>query len=197
MKDYFEHFYVGSQTRADVTVIVDVLHQYQRKSVSLVEVGILTGQTARGIKTICDDFGISLYYVGIDPVSPEVHNHPKQPFPGAGFRQADSLEAVHCIHPSSIDIAIIDGCHCLNHVILETILFSTKVRSGGWMLFHDTQDDIQGTMRDPHGPDMPEFYNSVNAAHRLIRFPDIHWKQVYRSQTPGHPWGGMTAFQKL
>lgn len=200
MKDYTELFYKGSQTPADAKVIVDVLHEYQLRPVSLVEVGILTGQTARGIKAICDDFGIQLDYYGVDPVSPETHNYPRIPFPGATFIQRDSLEAVHSFHPGSLDIVISDGCHCLNHVMLETILFSDKVKPGGWMLFHDTQDDIQGTMRDPHGPDVPEFYNSVNAAHKRLNFPlgpQWNWKQVYRSQTPGHPWGGMTAFKKV
>lgn len=198
MTDFYRHFYPGSQTPADVKVITDVLHEYQLKSCNLVEVGILTGQTARGIKAICENLGIRLDYTGVDPVSPETHNHPREPFHGARFMQMDSLEAVHSFSPYALDVVLIDGCHCFNHVILETVLFADKVKPGGWMLFHDTQDDIQGTMRDPHGPDRPEFYNSVNAALRFINFPFARkWEQVHRSQTPGHPWGGMTAFQKL
>lgn len=193
----FEHYYAGSQNPEDVEILESVLKLYAGQSCRFVEIGVLTGQTARGIKQFCDQNGVALEYWGIDPVSPEAHGKPREPFPGAHFIQGDSIESFHLLPKLGFDVVLVDGCHCLNHVILDTYHYEGRVfKDGGWMLFHDTNPAIQQTMKDPHGPNIPQFYNSVRAAHEMIAFPFWPWK--LRMETPANPlrkWGGMTAYQ--
>lgn len=195
--NFYDHFYPGSQNPEDVEVLVNVMHEYQLKPCQLIEIGVLTGQTARGLATIADHFGTDLSYTGIDPVSPETHNMPRQPFPGSEFIQMDSLEAFHVISDRRFDVVICDGCHCFNHVVMETLLYGTLVRPGGWMIFHDANPAIQQTMKDPHGPDLPAFHNSVLAAHEFLKFPTKDWKTIYQSNhVKARKWGGFLAYKK-
>lgn len=195
--NFYEHFYPGSQHPEDVEVLVNVMHEYQLKRCELLEIGVLTGQTARGLKCVADEFGTDLIYTGIDPVSPETHNKPRIPFPGAEFIQMDSLEAYHILFPRMFDVVICDGCHCFNHVVMETLLYGSMVKPGGWMVFHDTNPAIQQTMKDPHGPPIPAFCNSVLAAHSFLNFPTPGWKKVYESQYgKDRQWGGFIAYRK-
>jgi cephalosporin hydroxylase len=194
--NFYDHFYPGSQHPEDVEVLVLVLKNFLSRPCRLLEIGVLTGQTARGLKNICEHFDIELEYWGIDVLSPETHNQPRKPFPGAHFVQGDSAESAHLV-PDSFDVVISDSCHCLNHVILETHLYGSKVVSGGFIIYHDTNPAIQQTMRDPHGPDVPAFYNSVLAAFTMMNFPFPPWALYEKSlPVPGRKFGGMTAFQK-
>lgn len=195
--NFYEHFYPGSQHPEDVDVLVNVMHEYQLEPCRLIEIGVLTGQTARGLKRIADEFGTSLMYTGVDPVSPTFHNFPREPFPGAVFMQMDSLEAFHVL-AGKFDVVISDGCHCFNHVVMETLLYGSIILPGGWMIFHDTNPKIQQTMRDPHGPHVAAFHNSVRAAHDFLGFPNKNWRKVYESvYGEGRLWGGFIAYQKL
>jgi hypothetical protein len=94
-------------------------------------------------------------------------------------------------------VAFIDGCHCRNHVILDTLNYGEKVKLGGLMLFHDCSPEIAHTMRDPHGPNIPEFYNSVLAAHRLLKFPSINWELLFSDYERGHQYGGINVYRKV
>lgn len=194
----FEHYYSGSQNPEDVEVLESVLKLYSGMPCRFVEIGVLTGQTARGIKRFCDEHGIVLEYWGIDSVSPETHNQPREPFPGANFVQGDSVESFHIPLPP-FDVVLVDGCHCINHVMLETIHYGSRVKEGGWMLFHDTNPLIQHSMREPHGPDISQFYNSVERAHELLGFPDIYpWALLLNTlPRPDRKWGGMKAYRKM
>lgn len=191
----FEHYYAGSQNPEDVEILESVLKLYAGKPCRFVEIGVLTGQTSRGIKQFCDENGVALEYWGIDPVSPETHGKSRDPFPGACFIQGDSAESFHLV-PPRLDVVLSDGCHCINHVILETFHYGFRVIDGGWLLFHDTGPRIQQTMPDPHGPNIPEFHNSVRAAHDLIGFPFWPWRLRMEVDSGNGKWGGLSAYRK-
>jgi len=192
----YENFYAGSQNPEDVEILESVLKLYSGRSCRFLEIGVLTGQTARGIKQFCDENGVALDYWGIDPVSPEKYDKPREPFQGAHFIQGDSAESFHLV-PENLDVVLSDGCHCVNHVILETLHYGAKVDENGFMLFHDTNPAIQQTMRDPHGSDIPQFYNSVLEAHRILEFPRYPWSFYGHRSESGRPWGGITAYRKF
>lgn len=194
--NFYEYFYPGSQNPEDVEVLVSVLHAYRGTKCRFLETGVLTGQTARGVRAICDEFKIDLEYYGIDVLSPETHNKPREPFPGATFIQGDSAECAHLV-PKNLDVALLDSCHCLNHVILETHLYGSKIVDRGFLVYHDTNPDTEQTMRDPHGPDTKEFHNSVIAAWKMMNFPFPPWEFYNKNlPVPGRKFGGMTAFRK-
>lgn len=160
--------------------------------VRFLEIGVFGGDTARGVKAWCDKRGLELEYCGIDNCA---QLESQAPFPGAYFIKGDSAEVFHKTI-DNLDIVFVDGCHCVNHVILDTIHYGRLVKAGGFMIFHDTSPEIQQTMRDPHGPDIPEFSNSVILAHNLMRFPFYPWDLRWEKYQPGAKSGGSRAFQK-
>jgi len=191
-----------SQTKVDQEIIESVLAEATKNKDSIVflEVGTYRGDTSREIKRWCDEHGKKLEFWGIDaalhpdftsgdPVKPPV------PFDGANMIYGDSAEVIHLI-PEKLDVVLVDGCHCFNHVILDTVHYGIRVNPGGFIMFHDTAPHIQHTMRDPHGPDILQFYNSVNLAHFVMGFPTEDWVLFKEGYEPNAPWGGMTAYQK-
>lgn len=188
-----------SQTPEDVKVLEWVLWQSSmgRTILKVLEVGTFLGDTSNEIKKYCDRHEIALEFWGIDSGShPDFHGQkPPLPFEGANMVIGDSAEVFHLV-PDGFDVVLLDGCHCVNHVILDTIHYSRKVRSGGFLLFHDTSPEIQHTMKDPHGPDIPEFHNSVLLAIQMMRWPQQGWWLRQDRFQKGAPWGGMRAYQK-
>jgi hypothetical protein len=182
----------GALNKVDVEILEKSLARYIGKPMTLLEVGIHTGTTARGIKEFCDRNWIKLTYFGVDVNAPEIC----PPFDGANFVRGDSAEVFHLV-PSELDVVFIDGCHCRNHVVLDTLNYGEKVKLGGLMLFHDCSSEIAHTMRDPHGPNIPEFYNSVLAAHRLLKFPSINWELLFSDYERGHQYGGINVYRKV
>jgi len=190
-----------SQTKVDAAIIEQILSEATKNkdSIAFLEVGTFYGDTSREIKRWCDEHGKKLEFWGIDAgwhPNFQPGGKPPVPFDGANMVYGDSAEVFFQI-PDGLDVVLIDGCHCVNHVILDTIHYGARVKNGGFMMFHDTADHIQQTMRDPHGPDRPFFYNSVNLAHRMMGFPYINWSGRIKDCDPSAPWGGITAYQKI
>ena len=187
----------GEMTIVDCTVMEACLSAAmphgEIPQISFLEIGTYRGGTARAVLKWCQDRGIGLNYWGVDNGA---LGSAEAPFVGANFVKGDSIEVFRHI-PDSFDLVFIDGDHGGNHVILETLLYGKKVRSGGIMLFHDTAPHIQQTMREAVGPDHPWFYNSVNAAHELMGFPSAGWKLFVSVYDPLSNIGGMTAYTKL
>lgn len=179
----------------------DIIEQAIRLAASLhtdpeltvVEVGTFNGQTACGIKNCIEGLGRKINYWGVDNGT---QSNLKPPFDGGRMISGDSAEVFH-LAPEKIHFLFIDGCHCGNHVILDTLHYGQRVLRNGVMVFHDTGEYCQHTMKDPHGPHIPWFHNSVNAAHKLMRFPFPEWKKVFEGFDPQRAIGGTTAYQKL
>lgn len=190
----------SSQTPADVAMLERAMEAVTITTRNrILEVGSFWGHTSDEIKKWHDARSLDLEFWAIDNSShPDFTNQQQAPCPfnGAHLIRGDSAEVFHEI-PFGLDLALIDGCHCINHVILDTLHYGARVRVGGLMLFHDTSPQIQQTMKDPHGPNIPEFHNSVLAAHDLLGFPNLGWETWAEESTSGYPWGGMKVFLKI
>lgn len=183
----------GALSEADISVLEAALEAAALLGrIRFLEIGVHTGQTARGIREWCMSKNVALEYWGLDS---GVQNDGEPPFEGATMVRGDSAESFHLV-PDVFDIVLLDGCHCLNHVILDTYHYSPKVRPGGFLLFHDTSPEIQQTMHDPHGPDIPEFRNSVNAALEMIRWPWRGWALWRSEYQKGLSFGGTRAYRR-
>lgn len=183
----------GALTNDDIGVLEAVMWLYRDGLMRFLEIGVHTGTTARGIRDFCQANKITLEYWGLDS---GVQNDGKPPFEGAKMVVGDSAECAHLL-PPVLDIVLCDGCHCFNHVILDTVLYGEKVITGGFILHHDTAPQIQQTMRDPHGPPTPRFHNSVVDALRAIHFPFPDWSLYLEACDGLAPSGGMSAHQKI
>lgn len=182
----------GALNTIDVSLLELVLSQFNYKAMKLLEIGVYSGYTAIGISQYCRVNHIDLEYWGMDNGA---ICEGKKPFDEAHFIKGDSAESFHLV-PNDFDVVFIDGCHCINHVILDTFHYGQKVKPGGFMLFHDTSPELQQTMRDPHGPNIPEFHNSVTAAHRLIKFPFPPWILWRDGWEPKSLIGGTSVYLK-
>lgn len=163
-------------------------------SIKFLEIGVYQGQTGLGIKKWCDKRGIPLEWWGIDSGRDIV---PKPPFEGANIVHGKS-EQVYPHIPNDFDAILIDGCHCRNHIILDTLNYSPKVRAGGFLLFHDTSPSAQGKDYQSDGVDSPEFYISTLEAFKMINWPHRPgWELVDERFDESLPYGGMRCYRRL
>lgn len=182
----------GALTRTDIDVLEAVLACFQGRSLAFTEIGIHTGTTARGIRDYCAANRIRLEYTGID--NGTLHHDLTVPFEGARLIVGNSAEVFH-LAPVA-DVILVDGAHARNDVILDTYNYAPRVRIGGFLLFHDTSPEIQHTMREAYGPDIPPFYNAVNDALDMMRWPWPGWYLWRDDYERGAKFGGMRAYRR-
>lgn len=181
----------GNLTLTDIRVLERVLAEYRGRTLRFLEIGMNTGATARGIRDFCVEADIFLQYTGIDDGT--LHHAVEHPFDGAYFIRGKSSEVFHLVGEQ--DVIFVDGAHTRNDVVLDTVNYVPKVAPGGFLMFHDTSPEIQHTMREAYGPDIPQFYNAVNEALDLIRWPWEGWRYWAHDYERGQKHGGITVFQ--
>jgi len=194
MSDLFGPNY-GSITKEDAQVIEATLEQLVPLGrVKWLEVGMFQGATGIGVRDFLAARNVTVEWWGIDA---GYITEPVVPFPGATVIKGRS-EEVYPQVPNDFDGIFVDGCHCRNHVILDTLNYGAKVKPGGFLLFHDTSPFAQGigNGKQPCGPDSPEFYTSVLAAFELIRWPTPGWTLFMEKYQDALPLGGVRSYRK-
>lgn len=139
----------------------------------VLEIGMHDGGTAQGIERWCRIHAIDLDYIGIDP--DDGKSRPRYVPENGRVVIGDSAEVFSEI-PGGLDLIWCDGCHCINHVALDTLHYERKVRRGGFMLFHDVNPVGQGKEHQYHGPEYKEFGLAIDMAHKLIGWPHDGWE---------------------
>lgn len=194
----------SSLTGVDKQLLLGVLSTAMRKtddghaSLSVLELGVFYGSTARGIKEWCDGRNVNLTYLGVDDGSHPNFQHSRPadwPYPNSVKRGA--TWDVHREIPDGWDLVIVDANHSGNAVILDTVIYQAKVRPGGWMLFHDTAPHIQQTMKEQNAPSDLWWSNSVNEALKLLRWPWDGWVIVSDDYDPTATFGGFRSYFKV
>lgn len=149
--------------------------------IRICEIGMHDGATAKGIESFWKQrLYFTLEYYGIDP--DDGTKRPRYTPQGATVIVGDSCEVFNQV-PDGLDLLWVDGCHCFNHVVLDTLHYAPKVRVGGFICFHDVNPKGQGTEHQYHGPDIPEFGLAVNQALTAIQFPWTGW-QLFMERIP-------------
>jgi hypothetical protein len=197
MSDPFSTRY-GSITDEDADVMDACLGKacetFKPQSVLRVcEIGMFDGRTASGIKRKVQSLGMGVRYWGIDA---GYITEPGIPFPEATVIKGRSEEVFNQVDPG-IHLLFIDGCHCRNHVILDTLNYIGKVVVGGFVLFHDANPEAQGKDKQPCGSNIPEFYISVIQGIRLMCWPHPGWEFFMEKFKPGCPLGGIAAYRRI
>lgn len=185
----------GAITTLDATVLDDVFAQFKGQQVKVLEIGVYHGDTARGMKAACEANQCTIQYHGIDAFPMAT---PIPPIVGGHYVVSESAEAFDFV-PGELDVVFVDGCHCLNHVILDAIHYSRKVKANGFMVFHDTAPQVQGVQTNHwvHGTiDKPLHRTQVRKALELIGWPNAQW-QLWRDRyEPEANIGGMMVFKR-
>jgi hypothetical protein len=163
-------------------------------SLSICEVGIFCGETSRSVRKV---LGADYTHWCVDScVEPRGVWQP--PFEGARCVWKDSHEAAAEI-PDGLGLVLIDGCHCLFHVLGDVALYGAKLRPGGLMLLHDANQQAQGKTYQKHGnPKRPESHISVRRAVDVLgldRRPD--WSLWLEGGDGGTWWGQFLIYQRV
>lgn len=183
----------GSVIEEDAQVIEATLAQFQQPAVKWLEIGMFAGGTGRGVRDFLSARGMALEYWGIDA---GLITDPVTPFAGAHVIKGRSEEVFPYV-PDGFDGIFIDGCHCRNHVILDTMNYGPKVRVGGFLLFHDCGKASQGIDKQPCGPNVPEFGISTLAAFQMMKWPTPEWELFMEKEREGLALGGTRSYRKL
>lgn len=191
MSQFCERF--GLLSEQDALVLEATLEKLAPRPIKFLEIGVYQGQTGLGIKKWCDKRGVALEWWGIDSGR---DIDPTPPFEGAIIRKGKS-EQIYPQIPNDFDAILIDGCHCRNHIILDTLNYSTKVVVGGFLLFHDTSPSAQGKDYQSDGVDSPEFYISTLEAFKMISWPHPAWELIEDRFDESLPYGGMRCYRRL
>jgi len=161
--------------------------------VRVCEIGAHDGGTALGIKRYVDSHGATLEYWGIEPDKERIQFWWS---PGCTVINGDSIEVFNQV-PEDLDLVWVDGCHCFNHVVLETLHYAHKVRNFGFLCYHDTNPQTQGLDKQHyHGPNLPEFNVCVNRALESIHWPWGPWELFRDSYPLDQPGCGTRAYRK-
>lgn len=153
-------------------LMVALMETGAERSLRVLEIGMHDGGTARGIEKYVNGLDAKLAYWGIDP--DKGLTRPRYAPKDATVIIGDSAEVFNQV-PDDLDLVWVDGCHCLNHVVLDTIHYAKKVRTGGFICFHDVNPVGQGQEHQYHGPVIPEFGLAIDMAHKAIQFPWSPW----------------------
>jgi hypothetical protein len=161
----------------------------------ILEIGVCHGDTSRGIKNFLDSKGIPFLYYGVD------NQRDKQievPFNGANMYLGESSEVASRL-PNDFNFILIDGCHCLEHVIVDFTIYSNKLSKDGMIAFHDTgkrtqeKNDYQG-----HGdPNNRNYYIAVRKAISLLKIDERRdFEKVVEIDNFKYDFGGMCIYIK-
>lgn len=170
------------------------------RPMTVLEVGICHGDTARGIQRFCAKNGILVAYHGVD--SGKDTGSVTPPFEGATVYQGDSAEIYEQVAPGVVfDLVFLDGCHCINHVMLDVLHYGPRLRPGGELVLHDVaargqrKGDYQG-----HGPQTLDFGTATLAAlSKLGLYPwcpaSTGWALIDYVDD-GQDWGGVLVYRR-
>lgn len=173
---------------------------FETDYLSLTEIGVHDGRTARGIKAYVESLDKQVLYTGIDS---QTDFEVKPPFPEARFIVGYSNEVYNRIADNSQHIIIVDGSHSLTATAVDFLLYKSKVASKGLMIFHDTGKHIKPftdyqNIGIKENPDNWIACRSALSLLGLFDSPETRgFKLILDEADDSYHTGGYTAFMKL
>jgi hypothetical protein len=166
---------------------------------NILEIGICHGGTSVWLKSELERRGMEFTFYGIDnnrdkPVGP--------PFPGANLVIGES-DYVYKRIPDGLHMVFVDGCHDVNHAMLDFLHYGDKVLVGGVLGFHDVAPQSQGLCDwQGYGPkDDSDFGIAVREALRKLGLrPEqrrVDWQLEREAWDNLLDRGGTALFTKL
>lgn len=156
---------------------------------TILEIGMREGLTSRAIQAHMGPrpFRFIAVESGRDgvPVRP--------PFDGAEVVHGDSCDSFERVS-APLHFVLIDGCHCVNHVILDFLHYGALVPSGGIVYFHDTGQRMQGKDYQGHGPVTPAYHVAVLMGIERLGLDRDSSQWEIEAMSDGEDWGGARAY---
>jgi len=166
------------------------------KERAVLEIGVHTGGTALGIKKYLEAHNLGINYWGIEN-SQEGQIH--KLWNGAHVIYGDSLYVADKA-PFGFQLTLIDGCHCLTHVVMDFLQYAPLSHPGGIILIHDCHPECQGAYQNHDGFSRKEIGVNVRKAVDLLGLrvdhPMVELLIEGWSLDPKDKWGGLIGFIK-
>jgi hypothetical protein len=178
-----------------------IMLEFVSQPINVVEIGIYGGATGKGIKQYIESNGRKCFLTGID------NNADGEPIINAPYYDKlignNSVDAAYLIENNSQHFVFIDGNHSYASVISDFFCYARKVRTDGFIGFHDTGKHIKkmydwqklGSKEDPHQ------YISVREALQVIGLynKDVQpktWELIFDEADENDEAGGVCTFKK-
>lgn len=185
----------GIVTELDGKLIEKSLDLINNQNPVLMEIGVCHGGTSRGVIEYLKNKGITPTYIGVD--SGKECSQP--PTSDTKMYWGESTEIWTEIEERDIDWLFIDGCHCVNHVILDFLHYSQFLKSGGILVFHDVNPKAQGKNDyQGHGPKNIHFGTSAEEALNKVGLLNdmLSGWTLYHIEWDEQDYGGIAIFIK-
>lgn len=144
-----------------------VVKEFPEVPLNILEVGVCHGDTSRWIESWMHSHTEQpWFFFGVDnnrdlPVA--------VPFPGATLITGES-DQVYKEVPEELHFVFIDGCHDINHTMLDFLHYGDRVVQNGILCFHDAAPKSQGKCDwQGYGPkNDPDFGTATREALRKL-----------------------------
>lgn len=166
--------------------------------INTTELGVRDGKTSRGIHDYLTNKARVNFHTGID------NNNDLDtqiPFPGCHMIYGNSSEVYVDIVDNSQHFIFIDANHSYILTMSDFLLYSDKVKPGGYIVFHDCGKQIP-PMKDYQGfgsREHPDFYIACRKAVNKLGLLDNNykgWRLIFDKADETIDTGGVVVIQK-
>lgn len=176
-----------------------VLKTFPAGIIATTEIGVHRGDGSRGIYKFITDRGRVNFHTGIDNQKDFAM---ESPFPECNFIIGSSTEVYNQVANHSQNFILIDGCHNYFMTMADFLVYSDKVKTNGFIAFHDTGEQIKPkTDYQGMGPkDDPDMYIACRKAVKKLGLLDgmcPGWQLVFDEYDPNFHTGGIVVVQKI
>jgi hypothetical protein len=169
-------------------------------AIRFLEIGICGAGTVRGVYRKAGELQCPVHCAGVDF---ECYRPDPFPSPHYDFHAGDSMDQWRNIK-KEFNLLFVDGCHCVNHSMMDFLNYSPFVVVDGYALFHDTAsdgpDDHQGAWPQNHSyAGQPPSMLGVRGGLKKMGLLQGHRSdyKLIKELPSGDGLMGMMLFQKL
>ncbi len=193
----------GLMTGTDEKILLETMelvnNEFPQGVINTTEVGVRRGESSRAIHQFFTDKGRINFHTGLD------NEHDVKdgcPFEGCRFLVGSSIDIFTEIPNDTQHFVFLDACHNYAYSMIDLLLYSEKVRIGGFLAMHDTSpyikpfQDFQGLGNKFH-PDM--FISCRKALKRLGVYNNKFegFELIFDEADPHAMTGGLTVIKRI
>lgn len=192
----------GWMTQTDAKTLVktmELIAQTDNGIINTLEVGCREGKTSRAINQFFTERGLINFHSAIDSMADlEIES----PFENCRFIQGNSIEVFNKIQNNSQHLIFIDANHSYPFVLADFLLYSDKLRIGGYMACHDTSPFIKPFTDYQKIGDKDDESMYISCRQALIKLGVYNerlfgFELVFDEYDPNAATGGITVVKRL
>lgn len=175
-----------------------VCKEFPEGIINTLELGVHRGKTSRGIRDFFESKDRINFNTGIDN---QRDFKMDTPFPECNFIIGNTIEVYNQINNNSQHFMFIDACHNYPMTMADFLVYSDKIKNGGFVAFHDCGKQIK-PFTDYQGMGSKEekdMYISCRKAVDklgLLHNRYLGWKIIFDEYDAAYPTGGIVVIKK-